>query len=251
MSVVRDNATALYRQIAARLRDEIVRGTFEPSGRLPSEAEIGGRFAVSRVTVRLALAELANEGLIEQRKGKGTYVAGRQVHHELDTLRSFHESLLLQGLDAGMRILKLELQTSPPEIATAFGQGWETCIFLERLHFIGQEPIALGRSFLPAGLAKLSLTEAESRPTYAILTAYAEQELERARVTLGVGTASPELEAPLKVHRGAALLLMERSSYFVGNKPAERSVFYIRPDRYRFGINSYFQRASSSPDGLE
>ncbi len=244
MSVVRDNASTLYRQIADRLRDEIATGQFGPSGRLPSEAELGRRFAVSRVTVRLALGELAAGGLIAQRKGKGTYVAGRQVHHELDTLRSFHESLRLQGFDASMRILRLERRTSPPELAAAFGPAWQNCTFLERLHFIGLEPIALGRSFLPPGLADLSIKDAENRPTYAILTDYTGLVFDRARVTLGACNADRELESLLEVPTGAALLLMERTSYFVDNTPAEHSVFHIRPERYRFAINSY---AHNSP----
>jgi GntR family transcriptional regulator len=241
MPIVRDNATSLYRQIAARLRDEIACGHFEPSGRLPSEAEIGTRFAVSRVTVRLALEELAKSGLIERRKGKGTYVAGKEVRHELDTLRSFHESLLLQGLNAGMRILAVQTIRTPDTIAASLGTGWETCLFLERLHLVDNEPIALGRSFLPSALAKLSREEMESRPTYAIVAALAGLDVERAHVTIGAQTADPDLEAILKIPRGAALLTMERTSWFTDNTPAERSTFYIRPERYRFVMNSVFR----------
>lgn len=240
MSIVRENATSLYRQIAARLREEIATGTFEPSGRLPSEAEIGLRFSVSRVTVRQALDDLSRDGLIERRKGKGTYVAGKQVRHELDTLRSFHESLRLQGLDAAMRILTLELRKTPSDIATAF--GWESCVFLERLHLVDEEPIAIGRSFLPATLATLSREDAEKQPTYAILAELAGLGVERAHVTLGAQMAGPDLEDVLKVQKGSALILMERISYFADNTPAEKSVFYIRPERYRFAVNSYFKR---------
>jgi GntR family transcriptional regulator len=240
MPIIRENATSLYRQIAARLREEISTGSFEPSGRLPSEAELGLRFSVSRVTVRLALDDLARNGLIERRKGKGTYVAGKQVRHELDTLRSFHESLRFQGLNAGMHILQLEARHAPEDIVTAF--GWQTCIFLERIHLVDDEPIAIGRSFLPAALASLSREEAEKRPTYAILSEFAGLDVEHAHVTLGAQTAHSDLEEKLKVQKGSALILMERTSYFTDNTPAERSVFYIRPERYRFTVNSYFKK---------
>ena len=239
MPLIRENATPLYRQIAAVLREEILEGRFEPTGRLPSEAEIGARFAVSRVTVRLALDELAGGGLIEQRKGKGTYVAGRQVHHELDTLRSFHESLRLQGFDASMRILAFELRPPPPAVQALFNQHGP-CLVLERLHLIAEEPIALGRSFLPAELATISRAEAEASPTYTILSKLAGRSLERAHVTLGAQAADAELAPQLHVQVGAALLRMERTSYFSDGMPAEYSVFYIRPERYRFTVNSYF-----------
>jgi GntR family transcriptional regulator len=245
MPVSRDNATSLYRQIAARLRDEMAGGHFEPSGRLPSEAEIGARFAVSRVTVRLALEELAKSGLIERRKGKGTYVAGKQVRHELDTLRSFHESLILQGLDASMRILTLEPVQPPAAIIDVLGQGWQTCLFLERLHLVDNEPIALGRSFLPQSLAEVSRADMESRPTYAIVSALAGLDVERAHVTIGAQSADPSLEAALDVPKSAALLVMERTSWFTDNTPAEHSTFYVRPERYRFVMNSFFQSKKS------
>lgn len=241
MPIVRDNATSLYRQIAGTLRDEILSGRFEPSGRLPSEAEIGARFEVSRVTVRLALDELAGNGLIERRKGKGTYVAGKEVRHELDTLRSFHESLVLQGLNASMRILSMSTERTPDAIAAAFGAGWETCLALGRLHLVDNEPIALGRTFLPVGLATLSREEIEARPAYAIVSTFFGLDVERAQVTIGAQTANPELETILRVSRGAALLVMERTSWFTDGSPAERSTFYVRPERYRFVMNSIFR----------
>src|SRR5271166_1465546 len=122
MKPVRDNSTSLYRQIAGRLRQEILGGAFEPSGRLPSEAAIGDRFCVSRVTVRLALDILTQDGLIERRQGKGAFVAGRGVRHELDRLQSFHESLRAQGLAATMKLVSVETRRPSPDVARFLGE---------------------------------------------------------------------------------------------------------------------------------
>lgn len=235
MSVVRDNAASLYSQIAGRLREEISAGRFEPSGRFPSEAEIGQRFGVSRVTVRLALDELDREGLIERRKGKGTYLSGRQVRHELDTLRSFHESLKMQGLNATMRIIKLGQVTTPDPIAPLLGPS---CAYLERLHLVDREPIAVGRSYLPSALAALSQKYAVRQPTYTLLERLTQQRITRASVSIGAESASRELVQALDVVPGAALLLMERTSFFENGACAERSIFYVRPERYRFVLGS-------------
>lgn len=251
MSVVRENATSLYIQIARRLKEEISAGRFEPSGRLPSEAEIGARFGVSRVTVRLALDELDREGLIERRKGKGTFLAGRQVRHELDTLRSFHESLKMQGLNATMRIVKLDLVATPPHIAPLLGAR---CAYLERLHLIDREPIAVGRSYLPAGLASLSHKEVARRPTYTLLTRLMEQEITRATVAIGAEGASSDIGHALKIASGTALLLMERTSFFDSGSCAERSTFHVRPERYRFVLGSevvFSKTARQMPSGPE
>lgn len=119
--------------------------------------------------------------------------------------------------------------------------SWETCLSLERLHLVDNEPIALGRSFLPTALATLSRNEMESRPTYAIVSAVAGLDVERAHVAIGAETADPQLGAILKVPAGAALLVMERTSWFTDDTPAERSTFYVRPERYRFVMNSLFR----------
>jgi GntR family transcriptional regulator len=241
MPIVRDNATALYRQIAVRLREDIARGRFDPSGRLPSEAEIGTQFGVSRVTVRLALDALTRDGLIERRKGKGSYVAGKEVRHELDTLRSFHETLLLQGLKATMRIVGLDLVKTPEPVAGLLGPGWETCLRLDRLHFVDDESIALGRTFLPAALATLPREDIENQPAYAVVSAFFGQDVEHAQISIGAQAPGADIEVQLGLAEGTALLVMERTSWFAGNVPAEHSTFHIRPERYRFVMNSYFQ----------
>lgn len=239
MQLVRENATPLYRQLATQLRQEIAEGRFERTGKLPSEAELRERFSVSRVTVRLALNALAESGLIEQRKGKGTYLIGREVRYELDTLRSFHESLRLQGFDARMRLLTFTLKTPPGPVGKMLGHDGE-CLFLERLHLIGEEPIAVGRSFLPAKLADISRDEADIAPTYALLNRFSGHALDRVHVTLGAQSAGVELAYLLQIAENTALLHMERISYFMNNQPAEYSTFFIRPERYHFTLNSHF-----------
>jgi len=63
-----------YRQILDKLRSDIQAGRFKPGDRLPSEADLGSKFDVSRLTIQRVLKELQIEDLIERRAGSGTYV---------------------------------------------------------------------------------------------------------------------------------------------------------------------------------
>lgn len=236
MTLVRDNSVALYRQIADRLRAEIAVGTFEPTGRLPSEAAVMECFEVSRVTVRLALDELERDGLIDRRKGKGTFVAGRQVRHRIDTLRSFHESLRMQGLDATMRIEELAAVETPPDLVSSFGPR---CALLERLHLVSGEPIAFGRSLLPEAIATLERSNAERLPTYALLGDLARGGIAGGEVAIGARSADARASALLGTSRDAVLLVMERSSRFGDGSLSERTEFFIRPERYKFVLGSH------------
>ena len=234
MALVRENATALYRQIADRLRDEIAAGRFEPSGRLPTESEIGARFAVSRVTVRLALDRLEAEGLIARRKGKGTFTAGKRVRHPLDTLRSFHESLRLQGLNASMRLLSAATVATPPDLRDAFGPR---CLEVRRLHLVEDGPVALGRSLLPPEMEGVDWPAAGLKPIYAILQDVTGKPVGGADIEVKAEAAGEAVAVPLGLPAGAPVLVMGRRSVFAGGGCADRSVFHIRSERYSFVLS--------------
>jgi GntR family transcriptional regulator len=231
VALVRDNATALYRQIADQLRNEIAARRFEPSGRLPTENEIGARFDVSRVTVRLALDRLEADGLIERRKGKGTFTVGKRVQHPLDRLRSFHESLRLQGLDAAMRPLSAQMVATPPDLREDFGPR---CLEVCRLHLVDGEPVALGRSLLPPALEPVDWQAAGQKPIYGILQDVVGKPVGGADIEVKAAAADAEVAAALGLPAGAPVLVMDRRSVFVGGGCADRSVFHIRSERYSF-----------------
>ncbi|PWC31213.1 GntR family transcriptional regulator [Azospirillum sp. TSO35-2] len=234
MALVRDNATALYRQIADQLRDEIAARRFEPSGRLPTESEIGARFAVSRVTVRLALDRLETEGLIERRKGKGTFTAGKRVQHPLDRLRSFHESLRLQGVAAGMRLVSAQALATPPDLRDDFGPR---CLEVCRLHLVEDEPVALGRSLLPLALEAVDWPAAGQKPIYAILQEVLGKPVGAADIEVKAEAAAEAVALPLGLPVGAPVLVMGRRSVFADGGCADRSVFHIRSERYSFVLS--------------
>ena len=234
VSLQRENVISLYRQIATTLRDEMASGRFEPSGRLPGETDMGARFQVSRVTVRLALDVLEAEGLIERRKGKGTFTVGKRVRHPLDSLRSFHDSLSLQGLDAQMRLLSVEQGNSPEPLAPLFGPR---CCILRRLHLVDGEAIALGTSHLPLALVDYPWAEAGDKPVYSILKEVTGQDVTGADVELKAETCPDSLASVLGARSGSALLVMERKSFLSGGDCADFTRFHIRSERYSFVLS--------------
>lgn len=243
MHLIRENIASLYEQIASLLREEIQQGRFEPTGKLPSEAALCLRFGVSRVTVRLALARLEQEGTVARKQGKGTYAAGKQLRHGLDQLRSFHESLLQQGLQAEMRLLSREIVDAPGGALSVMGDEDGRCLRLLRLHLLDGAPLAVGRSYLPLLMDAADRERMERTPSYAILQELTGQAVARADLAIKVGQADAELATALEVVEGAPLLVMERSSYFADGACCDRSQFYIRPERYEFVIKTSFAQA--------
>jgi GntR family transcriptional regulator len=92
-----------YREIEQFLRARVEGAS--PGAPLPSEAELCERFSVSRMTVRQALQELTNDGLVERRRGQGTFVAHRPVHRRPGVFLSFTEEMNRRGMQATSRLL--------------------------------------------------------------------------------------------------------------------------------------------------
>lgn len=228
----RDAPIPLYAQIAAALRDDLAGPGFGPDGRLPSEEELRTRFGVSRVTVRLALAELERDGLILRRKGKGTYASGKPVRHALDTLRSFHESLRLQGFRAEIRLIEAGLDPQGADDPLPFR--------VVRLHLADGKPIAVGVSRLPASLASVDWSASPDRPLYAILDFELGAAPLTAEFAVGLGSAEAEVAERLELDAGRPLLRLERTSFDAGGRPVDRSTFLIRPERYQFTLKSRY-----------
>lgn len=161
-------ANLKHERIASVLGQEIRSGAIRKGGQLPGEVALAKRFSVSRATVRSALAELNAAGLITTRTGKGSYVLfdGRPLDERL----GWAKALAAQGVDAGVRIVKIAAERSD-ELSAKLGLANSDFIVVERVRELGSgEPISWECSWLPAvgslkdlpgsGLKNLSLTEA-------------------------------------------------------------------------------------------
>src|SRR5580692_12919096 len=106
-AIVRGPGTTLYTQIEDWLAGQIAAGALAPGDRLPTEQDLAGWFGVSRMTLRHALAELAQRGLVTRAVGRGggTFVGEAKLEQDLTTLAGFSEQLRRHGKVAGARVL--------------------------------------------------------------------------------------------------------------------------------------------------
>lgn len=66
----------MWRQVADDILADVGAGTIPPGSRMPSEAELSDQYGVSRVTIRRAIKELAEDGILDVVHGRGTFVIG-------------------------------------------------------------------------------------------------------------------------------------------------------------------------------
>jgi GntR family transcriptional regulator len=241
--LLRENPTSLYLQISSLLREEITSGLYEPSGKLPSEAELGKRFGVSRITVRLALDQLVEEKIVERKQGKGTYVSNKQLRHGLDTLRSFHETLVMQGLHPEMKLITRQMVDTPEPFKNFFTSATNKNLLIERLHFVAGQPIALGKSYLLPEVGAVSLASFEGKPSYKVIEEVTGLQVARADISITAQVADEKHSKLLHIEIGMPLLIMKRLSYLSDGVCCDHSMFYIRPEHYEFVLSTYFKRS--------
>ncbi|KUZ11399.1 GntR family transcriptional regulator [Burkholderia diffusa] len=238
MTLVRDDATSLYEQLATTLRDEIERGVYEPSGKLPSEAQLSERFEVSRVTVRLALDRLSDARIVERKQGKGTFAAKQRLRHRLDVLRGLHDSIAGQGARARMTLLRFEACDVPPGLLHVFADDVARCVYLERLHWVDDEPIALAQTCLLPDAATVTFEQAERMSTYEVLESVLGWRMTDADMSITAVGAPEDVAERLGVGAHSALLVLRRTSRLADGRTCESTVFHIRPERFDLLVHS-------------
>jgi GntR family transcriptional regulator len=147
-----DQGRARYEQIADHLRGLVAEGG--PGDRLPSEAELCARFGVSRMTARQAVQLVANDGLIERKRGAGTFIRSRPVPRDLGSPLSFSGSMRARGMSSTSQTLSRRETDLTQEETEALGlQSGARGFMLERLRLADGTPMAIERAVMPGDLA--------------------------------------------------------------------------------------------------
>lgn len=150
-AVSRHDGMALWRQIAARLRQDIVGGVHAPGGQLPTEAQLSTRFGVNRHTVRRALEELSRAGLVRVEQGRGSFVAEDVLDYTVEPRTRFSEWIRKHNKEPSGRILQLREVSADSQVATGLGiRPGARVIMLERLGLADDRPVSLARHYFPA-----------------------------------------------------------------------------------------------------
>ncbi|WP_395704116.1 GntR family transcriptional regulator [Aquabacterium sp.] len=228
----------LYAQIKQLLRERILDGSYQPHQQMPSEAEMMASFGVSRITVRQALADLQNEGLIFRLHGKGTFVSKPKAFQDLGRLQGFGEAMREHGYESFNRVLSMQSVQPPAAVAERLrlprrGKATE----LRRLRFLNREPISLDLSYLPPALGqRLGRKDLATRDIFAILENDFGLALGHADLQIGSALADETLAGLLRVEEGAPVLQIERTTHLADGTPIDHELLYYRGDAFQYKV---------------
>ncbi|HEV8544683.1 MAG TPA: GntR family transcriptional regulator [Candidatus Limnocylindrales bacterium] len=238
MSPAAVSGLPLYRQIEAELRDRIRSGALRPGARIAPEPELMSEFGVSRATVRQGLAGLVAEGVLEIRRGLGTYVTAPRFEHTIGGFYSFSREIERHGLLPGTRVLELRTEPAAEPVAEALGVPTGTdVVALRRLRLAGPDPLVVETSHLPAarfpGLESIDFSHVRLYDT--LMNAYGCRPT-RARETFEPVLLTADEAALLDQRRGEPALRVERIAFDQDDVPIEFCRSTVRGDRYRYSV---------------
>lgn len=222
---VMSNQLPVYIQIHDQIKSEIEQGIWKIGDRLPSERELAVKFNVSRMTLRQAIQNLADEGILERKIGSGTYVAREKVQEKMSGATSFTEIMESQNRVPSSRTISYFL-TSPSssEMEKLKLEKDETILRMERIRYADDIPICFEVASIPqkiiADYSKSEITNS----LYRVLEEKSGHKIGAANQTITAILASDKIAEYLEVKKGDAVLRLRQTSYFDDGTPFE----YVR-----------------------
>ncbi len=236
MRLQRESPDPLYTQLKESLVGDIAAGRYTAHQRLPSERELSTHYKVSRMTVRQALMELARDGMIYTRTGKGTFVAEPKIDQRLRTLSGFTQDVSARGGKPTSRVLEFQVVPAVPDVAAALLLPPGTEVYmLSRLRLADGAPLALETAYVPFSMFPgLMDHDFSVESLYSVLEKDYNCILTQAEQTIEAALAGKREVELLETATPAAIFKMQRLSRTSDGLPVEYVVSSYRGDRYKF-----------------
>lgn len=232
-------AQPAYQRIQSAIRKRIDAGQLRPGDAVASERDLARIHQVSLMTARHALATLEQEGIVERRRGIGTFVSTPKI--QFNKLMSYTEQMAARSLTAASKVLSAKTLDSEPEVAARLSLPPTTRIIrLERLRHAAGEPFALETCHIPADefphlldaqLGRESLFALIERQ-YKVKLGYADEEIDAT-------AADPRTAELLHVPRREPLLRIRQVIYSTKGKALLYVLGIYRSDRHNLVIRRF------------
>jgi GntR family transcriptional regulator len=190
----------------------ILSGKLKPESKIQSEREFSEDLGVSRMTVRKALTELVNEGLLERKHGSGTYVAKPKITYESVELVNYVQAMELRNIATSTQLLEFNEMVASRRLAEILEIEIGAPIYhLVLLRFANRVPVILERGYFPCDYyPKMEDWNLEKTSTIDLLTSVYGIRLGRISQSVEAVAATDQVAEQLRVGEGIPLLLLSR-----------------------------------------
>jgi len=213
-SLIDHSPVPLYLQVEATLKEMIEDTVFTVGEQIPSERELSEQLGVSRMTVRRAIENLIDHGLLERRSTNGTYVRQPQVQRGMGKEKTMGLTQLLhqEGVEAGSQLRHFEIARAPLKVAEKLDIRLGTqVVILRRLRLANGEPFCVETSYIPSefvpGLSAEDFSDSKAS-LYDIMQDRYGIRLDKNDETLKISFATLEEANCLEIEEGDPVILL-------------------------------------------
>jgi GntR family transcriptional regulator len=229
---------SVYYQIKGDIISRINKGEWRVGERIPTEMELVEFYGVSRMTLRKALDELSEEGLLYRERGVGTFAAKRQVVRNQEYLVGVHEEMRSQGREVRSEVLQEEVVRSK-SIAMDLGLEPGSELFhLQRLRFVDNVELLVDDTYMPMEIGdRISGADLSTESLFGLIEAEGYTILHGDKEIQAVA-ADAEIARLLRCKEGSPLFFMKTIMYDKRGVAIVVSELYIRSDLYSIKISA-------------
>lgn len=225
--------TPLYMQLVQHIEQAVADGVLTTGDRIEGEPVLVERLGISRATVRHAVDQLVDRGVLMRKHGVGTQVVAPHLARRSGLISLFDE-LLDHGQKPSTSLVEASVRPAPHDVAEALQLDVPgDALFLKRLRSTGGRPFAVMRNWLPVGMLSLTDFDPETEGLYEALRRVGVSP-DVAHQSVGAEGASSEEGELLDLPVGAPVLTIVTTAYVDLGRPVEHGRHTYRPDLHRF-----------------
>ena len=226
----------IYAKIYDQVRSRIRSGELKIGDRIESERQLAARHKVSLMTARHAVASLELDGLVERRRGSGTYVSAPRINW--NRLHSFTEEMAARGISCSSRLLSATVARAGEDTAAHLGVNAGAALArIERLRLGDSEPLGVEDCLLPLDRFPLLLNHRfESASLFQILEREYHVRIARAEETVEAREAGKRIGGLLGISAASPVLYLIQVLSDTHSRPIAVASAWYRADRHHFKI---------------
>lgn len=229
----RTGPVPLYFQVSSRLEAAIRSGAIPTGARLENEISIAQQLGLSRPTVRRAIQDLVDKGLLVRRRGIGTQVVQGAVTRQVE-LTSLYEDLKSAHHEPGTRVLAHEMVAASDRVASALSiSPGSDVLYLRRQRSMDGTPVAVLENYLPAEFSDITVAQLEKRGLYPLMLSRGVA-IRIAKQTIGARRAKGDESELLQIDADGPVLTVDRIAFDNSGRAVEFGHHCYRPDMYSF-----------------
>jgi DNA-binding GntR family transcriptional regulator len=243
--IVRASATAMYAQISNQILQQIQAGIYKPGDKLPTEPDLMRVYDVSRITVRRAVSDLVERGILTTRQGKGTFLKASPISQDISSISRLVDQIRFDSdQDVKMRVLSAGY-ADPSELRKdIIGKYRGKTLKIHRLITKDDFPIATTIMYILHNFGKFDEKVLDDNWGYDLIEKHCKRKVATTSVTIRGIPAPGTIRDILQIPADEIVLNLERISFDSSLRPMEYLVLYANTKYFQF-------RTSMTKDNYE